>query len=152
MKNLDGPITEDEKIKLIDSVYTMDNLKGTEYLKELMDAIDYVKSIESYELSANDIKKLFRNIESKTVIPKPIYEKYKEEINEYIGILKEKYDVDMTSEERKKLREEKLKARIGLDDFTVSIPLYRAEKQLLKTIEISNYEFIEIFECDYDNE
>lgn len=152
LKNLDGPITEDEKIKLIDSVYTMDNLKGTEYLKELMDAIDYVKSIESYELSANDIKKLFRNIESKTVIPKPIYEKYKEEINEYIGILKEKYDVDMTSEERKKLREEKLKARIGLDDFTVSIPLYRAEKQLLKTIEISNYEFIEIFECDYDNE
>lgn len=151
LKNLEGPITEDEKIKLIDSVYTMENLKGTEYFKELMDAIEYVKSIESYELSANDIKKLFRNIESKTVIPKPIYEKFKKEISKYIEKLNDKYDINMTTEERKKLKEEKLKARIDLDDLTVSIPIYRAEKQLLETIKINNYEFIEIFECNYDD-
>lgn len=80
----------------------MEKLKGTDYYNKLMGAIKYVKLIESYEKSSSEIKKIFRNIESKTVIPEPIYKENKYEIEKYIDILKIKYNRDMTSIERKK--------------------------------------------------
>ncbi len=88
LENIDGPITEDKKISLINDIYTMEKLKGTDYYNKLMGAIKYVKLIESYEKSSSEIKKIFRNIESKTVIPEPIYKENKYEIEKYIDILK----------------------------------------------------------------
>ncbi|SCG82201.1 hypothetical protein DW1_0591 [Proteiniborus sp. DW1] len=146
-----GVITEDEKISLIDSIYNMENLKDSNYYIELIEAIEYVKLIESYEKSAADIKRIFRNIESKTVIPKPVYIENKDEIEQCILILQKEYNKDMDSKERKKLKEEKLNARIRLDDFTLSIPLYRVDEQLLKQKNINEYEYIEVFECDYND-
>lgn len=150
LKNMKGIITEDRKISLIDSIYSMGKLKGTDYYKKLIDAMEYVKLIESYEKSASEIKKIFRNIESKKVIPAPIYNDNKTVIDRYIAILGQKYNKEMTDDQRKKLKEKKLEARINLDDFTLSIPLYRAEGHLLRPIKINDYELIEIFECDYD--
>ena len=151
LDNVKGPITEDEKINLIDSIYTMEKLKGTGYYNDLIGAIEYLKLIDPYEMSKKEVIERFRNIESKTIIPKPTYEFNKERINEYIDILQKEYDKDMDELERKELKEEKLKARINLDDFTLSIPLYQAEDYLLKRKDISKYEFIEIFECDYND-
>ncbi|MDU5082961.1 CRISPR-associated helicase Cas3' [uncultured Tissierella sp.] len=151
LENIKGPIAEDDKINLIDSIYTMEKLKGKEYYNKLIYAIEYVKSIESYEKSSAEIKKIFRNIESKTIIPRQIYNINKDKIKEYIDILQRQYDKDMDDEERKKLKEEKLEARVNLDDFTLSIPLYRAKKHLLEPKRINDYESIEIFECDYND-
>ncbi|MDR7871003.1 MAG: CRISPR-associated helicase Cas3' [Tissierellaceae bacterium] len=151
LKDIDGIITEDNKISLIDSIYTMEKLTGTDYHKKLVSAIKYVKLIESYEKSASEIKKMFRNIESKTIIPKTLYDhSNKNEIDGYIALLRQGYNKEMTEDERKKLKEKKLEARINLDDFTLSIPLYRADKQLSDPIRINDYEVIEVFECDYD--
>lgn len=151
LRNIKGPITEDEKIKLIDSIYTMEKLEGTKYHEELIDAIKYLKLIDPYEMSKGEVMERFRRIESKTIIPKPIYEDNKVEIDGYIDILKREYNKDITLEERKRIKEEKLQARVSLDDFTVPIPLYRADSQLLEKIDINKYEFIEIFECAYDD-
>ena len=152
LKDMKGIITEDRKISLIDSIYSMDKLKGTDYYKKLIDAMEYVKLIESYEKSASEIKKIFRNIESKKIIPAPIYNDNKTVIDRYIAILGQKYNKEMTDDQRKTLKEKKLEARINLDDFTLSIPLYRAEGHLLKPIKINDYELIEVFECHYDKD
>lgn len=151
LDNVKEPITENEKINLIDSIYTMEKLKDTEYHDKLIDAIQYLKLIDPYEMSKKEVMERFRNIESKTIIPKTIYEDNKVRIDGYIKILKQEYDKDATLEERKRMKEAKLEARISLDDFTLSIPLYRAEKHLLEKKDISKYEFIEIFECDYND-
>jgi len=150
-EDINGPITEEKKVSLIDSIYTLENLVGTDYYTILMEAIDYVKLVESYEKRESDIKKIFRNIESKSVIPRPVYEKYKDDIRRYIEILEKEYSKDMSPNERKELREKKFEARIYLDDFTLDIPLYRAERNLLKRIDINKYGSIEIFDCDYDS-
>ena len=151
LKNIKGPITEDEKIKLINSIYTMEKLKSTEYYDELIDNIKYLKLIESHELSKKEAMERFRNIESKTIIPRPIYNINKNEIDGYIEILKRKYGEDMNDEERKRLKKEKLEARVKLDDFTLSIPLYRAKEHLLDPKKINDYESIAIFKCDYND-
>lgn len=150
IKNINGPITETDKIRLIDGLYTIEKLKDTDYYDKLIDAINYVKLVESYEKSSSEIKEIFRNIESKTVIPKPVYEKNKDDIEGYIKVLKEEYSKDMTGKERKELKELKLQERIELDNYTLSIPLYRAKKNLLTPKKISNYESIDIFNCKYD--
>lgn len=152
LKDMDGAITENEKISLIDSIYTLEKLKKTEYYEKLMDAIEYVKLIEAYEKSSSEIKKIFRNIESKTIIPRPVYEKYEDDIKRCIRILQKEYSKDMSEEERRNLKEKKLEARINLDDFTLDIPLYRAERNLLERIDINKYEAIEIFDCYYDSD
>lgn len=123
LRNINGPLTEDQKIKLIDSIYTMEKLKGTEYHEKLIDAIKYLKLIDPYEMSKKEVMERFRKIESKTIIPKPIYDDNKVKIDDYIDILKREYDKDITLEERKVIKEEKLEARISLDDFTLPIPL-----------------------------
>ncbi|NLY76937.1 MAG: CRISPR-associated helicase Cas3' [Tissierellia bacterium] len=150
LKDIDGPITEEEKISLIDGIYTLEKLKGTDYYDRLINAIEYVKLIESYEKSSSEIKRIFRNIESKTVIPRPIYEEFEDDIRKCIEVLGKEYSKDMSPDERKELKEKKLEARINLDDFTLDIPLYRAERRLLKRIDINNYEAIDIFDCDYN--
>lgn len=151
LESIKGRITEDEKVNLIDSIYTMEKLKETEYYKQLMNAIEYVKLIESYEKSKSEITRLFRNIDTKTIIPRPIYEESADIIEQYIGMLKQEYKKDMTVQERKVLKEKKLEARINLDDFTLNIPLYRAEKHLLEYKDINKYESIGIFECNYND-
>lgn len=149
--NIDGAISEDDKISLIDGIYTIEKLKDTDYYVKLMEAINYVKLVESYEISKEEMMRLFRNIESKTVIPRPIYDENINAIDEYISIIKKDYYKEMSLMERKELRQRKLEARIKLDDFTLSIPLYRADKTLLEKRDINRYEFIEIFNCDYND-
>lgn len=150
--DIDGPITEDKKIQLINEIYTNEKLKNTDYYKKLVETIKYVKLIETYEKDKAEIKKIFRNIESKAVIPKPVYDYNENLIEEYISMLKERYTRDMSQLESANLKEKKLEARIKLDDFKLNIPLYRADKNLLYRIDIDKYEFLEILECDYDNE
>lgn len=150
-ENIDGIINEKEKIKLVNDIYTLEKLKDTEYYEKLIYAIGYIKSIESFEKSHDEIKKIFRNIESKNIIPEPIYNENKNKINSCIEIIQEKYEQDMAEEERKKLTMKKIEARIEIDDLTLSIPLYRADKSFLSPLKINKYEIIEIFKCKYSD-
>lgn len=152
LKDIDGVITENQKINLINNIYTKEKLIDTQYYNDIIRAIDYLKLINPFEKSAMEVKALFRNIESKTVIPKPIYDTHRSKIDSYISILQREYDKDISLEEREIIKKQKLRARINLDDYTVSIPLYRAEKHLINYKKINNYEFLEIFECDYTDE
>ncbi len=148
-EKIDGVVKEEQKIRLVNDVYTLEKLKGTKYYEELVKAINYVKLIESYEKSHDEIKRIFRNIESKKVIPKSIYDGNKDTINSYIKTINTKYEDNMTKEDRKELKMKKAQARIDIEDLTLNIPLYRADKLLLSGLEISKYETVEIFECRY---
>jgi CRISPR-associated endonuclease/helicase Cas3 len=88
LKNLDGSITESEKIDLIEKLYTTEKLKNTDYYKDLIKNIDYVKNIMEYELSKNEVIKRFRNIDNITIIPKSVYDKNKETIDELVQEIK----------------------------------------------------------------
>lgn len=152
LKNIDGILTEGEKIKLIDMVYTTENLKQTKYYEKLRDSIDYLKLIDAHELSKKEAMERFRRIESKTIIPRPVYEDNIKDIEEYKNILNEQYPKDISIEERKELKMKKLEARIKLDDFTVSIPSYKADKGHLTQLKITEYEILDIFDCEYNEE
>lgn len=156
-KKFGGIINEKEKMKYIEDLYTMDNLKETEYFKKVEDTIKYLNFIYPYEKSKNEIQKLFRNIRSTTIIPENIYNENIDKINYYIEILNKNYSKNMSTEEKLELRKEKINAKKDLYDFTMSIQGYEmaatAGKYFkdLSKIEIGKNEIIYILDCVYDD-
>ena len=140
IKNIDGILTEKDKIELINSTYTVENLKDTEYYKTLEKMLDYVKSFNPYEAEKKDINKIFRNIENVLVIPEPVYLENKNIIETLIS----KYnDINLT-------KKEKYNIKIKIMEYTSSIWF----RELKKTdeLKLNKYEKIYIHKCEYSSE
>ncbi|WFA10093.1 CRISPR-associated helicase Cas3' [Tissierella sp. Yu-01] len=152
IKDKDGILTEKEKVDLVASVYTTENLKDTKYYTTLKENISYVRSIDDYEKTKKEIQEMFRGIDSRTVIPIDIYNLYKNQIKGYISILNTKYDNNMSKEERKKLKREKIISRDELMNFTVNIRNDQVEGNILEELELSKYEKIPVIDSSYSEE
>ncbi len=152
LKGIDGILTEKDKIGLIDSLYTTENLKNTEYYKLIRDNIDYVRSIEDFEKSKSEIKEKFRNINTVTVIPKEIYDENHEEIRDYVNIISQPYDKNLSQDKRKKVRQTKVLARNKLMDFTVSVQYYLTKGNIIDDIKLNRNEFLPILNCNYSED
>lgn len=152
LKGIDGILTEKHKVDLIDSLYTIENLKDTEYYKFIRNNIDYVRSIEDFEKSKSEIKKIFRNINTITVIPKGVYDENYEEIRDCVNRISQSYDKNFSQDERKKVRQARILARNRLMDFTVSVQYYLAEGNIVDNIKLNRNKFLPILNCNYSED
>lgn len=139
LQNCDGPISEAEKLSMIDQVYSTEALKGSKYYDEVRGMIGYVKSFKTYELDKKEVQKRFRNINSVTVIPKSVYAENEAQITGYVEAIKSGAT-----------RKDKMLARTNLSAFMLDVPGYIYEKGSTDVIEINKYEKVIIFDCHYD--
>ncbi|NWO20116.1 CRISPR-associated helicase Cas3' [Leptotrichia sp. oral taxon 223] len=153
--DIDGLLTEKEKLELIDEVYSTENLKDTEYYGKLVKNIYALKNyIVEYEKTKSEVQKIFRNIASKDIIPKIIYQQNEKEIKKNIEILQKKAK-GLNEKERKNLRSEKIEARREINQFKVAIPEYEFDDispEQVEKMEINDYETLIILDCDYSYE
>lgn len=149
IKDKNGILTEKEKVDLVASVYTTGNLKHTKYYKTLKENISYVRSIDDYEKTKKEIQKIFRGIDSRTVIPIKTYNLNKGQIQGYISILNTKYNTKSSKQEKENLKREKIISRDKLMDFTVNIRSNLVEGNVLEELELSKYERIPVIDCSY---
>lgn len=148
MKTVDGKLSEQDKLNLLDEYLTMDNIKDSEYYRCYKDTIEWIKGITVYEYSKDNNR--LRNIISKDVIPGPVYEKNKDEIHKWESVLKEG---NANKIEKVKAKEEILK-------FSVSIPGYEWDKyskarfkgkaKSYPSIFLSTHQRLDVIECIYD--
>ena len=87
ISRIDGILDEETKIQLINSVYTTENLKNSDFYKKTINTIDYVKSISSYELDKKEVIKRFRNINQVSVIPSCVFEAIEKDIYSWLKII-----------------------------------------------------------------
>ncbi|QTL99146.1 CRISPR-associated helicase Cas3' [Iocasia frigidifontis] len=113
-------LKEEDKIKMINKLYSRENLDGSEYLEKFDNALNYIENINPYELNKNEAQDLLRNIDNVNVIPRRIYENIEKKIDEYKSYQIDKNDAD-SIKYFKKLRRD-------IDNCTVSIPYYVAKK------------------------
>lgn len=139
LQNCDGPISEAEKLSMIDQVYSTEALNGSKYYDEVRGMIGYVKSFKTYELDKKEVQKRFRNINSVTVIPKSVYAENEAQIIGYVEAIKSGTT-----------RKDKMLARTNLSAFMLDVPGYIYEKGSTDVIEINKYEKVIIFDCHYD--
>lgn len=145
IKDIDGPLSESKKIELIDKTYTVGNLKDTEYFKDIEGTIEYLKSIYVNEKNKTEIRRMFRNINNISIIPKDIFETNKDEINKNIDILKFNKEIRYS-------REEKAMARTEIDKYKISIPYYSFNQRNNESKSINEYESLNIYNCNYNKE
>ncbi|WGS65317.1 CRISPR-associated helicase Cas3' [Marinitoga aeolica] len=138
--NINGPLSEEKKLGIIDEVYDYENIKNTVYYNKLKDNMEFVKTYNPYELEKNEVSKIFRDIDSVLVIPKDVYN----ENEEYINELLKKYN------EKNISRKEKYKIKDEILNYTASIRCN--ELNNIKEIKINKYEKLVIHNCEYSKE
>ena len=149
--NIDGLLTEKEKLELIDKVYSTESLKDTEYYGKL---VKNICALKNYIKEYDNVKRILRNIASKDIIPKIIYQENEKEIKKNIEILQKKAK-GLNEKERKNLRSEKIEARREINQFKVAIPEYEFDDispEQVEKMEINDYETLIILDCDYSYE
>jgi len=151
----DGVISEKDKIRMINSVYNLNKVKDTTYFKKIIETMEYVNNIEDYEKSKKEVKHIFRNILTQTVIPKVIYEENEDLIKESLSILNMKIDNKLSKAEKLKLKKQRSLARNRILDLTVNIDYDKYSKNQgsdKKDIQLSKHEKIPVFPCNYSKE
>lgn len=140
LASVDGVITESKKQKIIESVYSTERLRETDYYNEVIGTIKYVQSVKGFEFDKKEVKRRFRNIDKVTIIPSVVYNKNKSEIDNLIA--------QIQIEEDKKGRRKYLDQ---LNEFTVDVNYYEIEKQQYSVLKISKYMEIHVYDgFEYD--
>ncbi|MBC1793457.1 CRISPR-associated helicase Cas3' [Listeria booriae] len=142
LQEVGGPISEAEKLALIDRVYSTEALAGSDYYTAVIDNIDYVQSFHTYELDKKTVREKFRNINSVSVIPEPVFDENRAEIEGYMAEMAMK---------GKKNRRRRMVARTKLSEFMMDAPGYIVKKGDEKKIKITKYENISVFDCEYSS-
>lgn len=149
ISSFDGEISEKDKIDLINTYLTTENLIDSDYLIEYSKIYNEIKDITPYKFNKDEIT--LRNISSEDIIPSPVYEKY---INEIKEIEEKLQDITIGKIDKIKLKDK-------LRDYTVSVRLYDINnydraKQYGKAIYynrilLSKYknDYIKVIECEY---
>ncbi|MGM9977694.1 MAG: CRISPR-associated helicase Cas3' [Clostridium sp.] len=137
-------LDEEEKMKLVSKVYSIENLENSNYFKKIKNTINVFEDIIPYELKKNEAK--LRDISSETIIPQVVYEKNKKEIDNIIKELNEK--IEFT----KKIA---LKDKLMKKTLSISFQMLESIKKkgaLIEEIKINKYESIKIVPGDYSFE
>lgn len=140
LKGIDGILSESEKVNIINKTLTTEKIKGSDYWKKYREFYGYVNELNPYEIDKRDSK--LRNIVSFDIIPQCVYEENEEKIEELLNEIKNK-DIGQIK---------KVKNIDEIKSFTVSIGDYDLEllkNKLIKEIELSKYEKLPIYKCEY---
>ncbi|MBC1286097.1 CRISPR-associated helicase Cas3' [Listeria booriae] len=143
LQEVGGPISEAEKLAIIDCVYCTEALAGSDYYTAVIDNIDYVQSFHTYELDKKTVREKFRNINSVTVIPEPVFDENRAEIEGYMA------EISKSGKENKRSR---MEARTKLSEFMMDAPGYIVKKSELDKKEMTKYETISVLKCNYSSE
>ncbi len=134
----------DEKLKIniVENVYSIENLKDSDFYRNIKSTIEDILNIQEFEFDKKYAK--LRNIQTKTIIPRRIYEENKAVIKDIICNLQ-----NNKGKENKKIRELE---KDRLSEFFVNIYPYMAEGKKNDFEIIDDYNRFEILDIEYDDE
>lgn len=140
LRDINGVVTEEEKIDIIEKNLTTEKLKNSDYVEEFNGSYDYIESQEVGTMELKKVHKYFRNITNVNIIPEEVYKDNKIEIEECVDFIKNREEKDVLEKINKK---EKVKS------YTVPIQYYEfRDAEKVRTIELG-YEEIHVIKCDY---
>lgn len=144
MLKLDGKLSEAKKQEIINTVYTTKNLSETDYYKKVKKTMDYIKVQFQNFYSKAEAAKMFRNIASVDIIPLPVYQSKREEINSLIECIKD----------HKQLAIRRTRAKMDLKSYMLSLQIgrYRETEKTNESCELNRYESIIVYDCEYSFE
>lgn len=138
LKAFDGQLLkESEKMKMVETLYSEENLQGTKFLQEFQETREFFKSNSLYEIKKKEAQNYLRDIRNVKVLPYR-FDKVHELIDEYN---------QSTGKERYKIRKE-------LEKYAISVNKYRVKNILFQSgipASLKDFYFIES-EYEFDEE
>ncbi len=139
ISEIDGVISESDKLNLINTYFTTEKVRNSEFWEEYYKYYRRIKGTPAYALDISEIE--VRHIMSVDIIPKSLYDK-NEERYEFI---KKQLEVEKDTVKKIKLLEE-------LSENVVSIPYYDYDRtKKCKDIEIKGRKYYCVLDCKYDS-
>lgn len=147
MLTLDGQLSEKQKLELLNTYLTTDNLKRSEYYRKYNDTIEWMRRLCPYQYKKDENQ--LRNILSQDIIPSSVYEEKKEKIESVI---------ETFTKENSSLLEQ-VKAKEEIMKYSVNIPYYqwlnycgavkKMEAEAYPVLSLGKYGNIPVMECYY---
>lgn len=138
LRKSDGElIDEEEKLVIIEQVYSRQNLKGTKYLEEFDKALNEMTTLSPFRIQRSEAQDILRGIKSKVIVPgQQLSDEVRELMEEYYRYGKEQ-------------QEEKKKIWLQIQQLTISISApslnYRKREEGLPVTQFDNRVFNSIF-------
>lgn len=152
LKDIDGLLTESDKINIINKYLTTENLKGSDYLFNYNKFAKWIADLPPYEIDKKDVK--LRNIISYDVIPNEIYQIHKEELDGKSRKLLKGVNRKLDKIELDKIKLEKTRLKEEVKKYTVPVGIYdiyfKGSNAIIKTVQLGRYEFINVVNCKYN--
>ncbi|MCT6942539.1 MAG: CRISPR-associated helicase Cas3' [Metasolibacillus sp.] len=112
-------LAEDDKIKIVEEVFSRESLEGTKYLDLFQRALIELDNMQPFEHDSNSVQKIMRDIQSTSFVAgRDNYEKVVELIEEYEHC---KYAI----EDQKELYQRRRQIRIDIDKYIISVNFHR---------------------------
>lgn len=152
LNEIDGLLSENHKIALIEKTYSYESLKNTKYFETIEKTIIFLENLLcEYSMTGREAQKKLRNIFNEDIIPLKIFKENKEKILKSKGIINQKTEI-LNEEDKKKMIIEKLKAKEIVESFKVSVPAYLLKDREIEFFQLSDYETLKIVDCKYTYE
>lgn len=152
LNEIDGLLSENHKIALIEKTYSYEILKNTKYFETIEKTINFLENLLSeYSMTGKEAQKKLRNIFNEDIIPLKIFKENKEKILKSKEIINQKTEI-FNEEDKKKMIIEKLKAKEIVESFKVSVPSYLLKDREIEIFQLNDYETLKIVDCNYTYE
>ncbi|MCD8089154.1 MAG: CRISPR-associated helicase Cas3' [Clostridiales bacterium] len=143
-----GPVSEKDKINLINEAFTTENLKNSSYAEKFKKHYEFIKNLPLYELDKKAAN--FREIANKDIIPYPVYEENKLEIDELQRRLADK---TLTYTEKVEIRDKIMGYTVSVSEWVLK-DYKKAESKgkalKIEPVKIGEKLFMDVIECRYD--
>ena len=145
LNEIDGLLSENHKIALIEKTYSYESLKNTKYFETIEKTINFLENLLcEYSMTGREAQK-------KDIIPLKIFEENKEKFLKSKEIINKKIG-NLNEEDKKKMIIEKLKAKEIVESFKISVPSYFLKDREIEFFQLSDYETLKIVDCKYTYE
>ena len=139
ISEVDGIISESDKLNLINTFFTTDKVRNSEFFEEYYKYYRRIKDTPAYALDISEIE--VRHIRSVDIIPKELY--YENE---------ERYESIIKQIENEEDKVERIKLLEELSENVVSIPYYDFDRtKNCKDIKINGRHYYWVLDCEYDS-
>ncbi|WP_206459264.1 CRISPR-associated helicase Cas3' [Anaerovorax sp. IOR16] len=141
----DGIITEQEKIELLETYFSIENIEKSSFWKKYREIYKELEDLRCYEIKQKEIN--IRKIETENVIPKPIYEKRREKYKDLLN---------KWNSEKDYLTKKQLEEQVKEDMLSISkweFILARKNGWIIEVPELNWYGrgSIPVIDCIYDD-
>ena len=152
LNEIDGLLSENHKIALIEKTYSYESLKNTKYFETIEKTIKFLENLQiEYSITSKEAQKKLRNIFNEDIVPLNIFQENKEKFLKSKEIINKKIG-NLNEEDKKKMIIEKLKAKEIAESFKVSVPSYLLKDREIEFFQLSDYETLKIVDCKYTYE